>query len=639
MADKPPSTVLYVDDDETNRLTLSWVFRKAGFEVKEASTGSEALRLAEEKPDIVILDVNLPDIDGFEVCRRIKSHPATAFTPVLHLSASFVTVKDRVHGLESGADGYLTKPVDPQELLAQARALLRIREAEEKMRAAARQWQATFDAISDGVCLLDREGRVVRCNRALPAVLRRPAAEIVGRTYESLLRPPVAAGPAEPPYVLDTRQHSVVELALGQRTLQVIADPMFDDNRQFAGAVCILSDITERKRLEEQLRQAQKMDAIGRLAGGVAHDFNNLLTAITGTVSLLQTTIPRDDPNAELLGLVDKAAWRAAELTRQLLGFSRQTKLWLEPTDLNHAAEEVVGMLRRTIDPRITVQVHGEPELWSVRSDPNQIHQVLLNVCLNARDAMPNGGRLVLETANVVLREDETKRHLDARPGEFVRLRISDTGHGIPPDIQPQIFDPFFTTKGPGKGTGLGLAMVYGIVQQHHGWIECTSAIDQGTSFDIYLPRIPDDETPFASERTLLVPSGGSETILLVDDEPMIRELSRTILQRYGYRVLLAADGQEGIDVYLREQPRIDLVIMDMTMPRMSGRDAVKRLCTIDPNVAVIYASGYSNQVTDFASEGVLGFLPKPYREQELADAVRAALDKARANRQARAGG
>ncbi len=298
---------------------------------------------------------------------------------------------------------------------------------------------------------------------------------------------------------------------------------------------------------------------------------------------------------------------RTATLTRQLLGFSRRTSIHPEPVNANQTVAEVVGLINRTIDPRIRLRTRTAADLWPVMADPCQMSQVLLNLCLNARDAVqplldgtltrspgeagqdegevdtvlepsPETASILLETANVVLKPSDGCEHVKCRPGEFVRLRVSDNGTGISPQEREHIFEPFFTTKEPGKGTGLGLAMVFGIVQQHHGWIECHSTPGQGTRFDIYLPR---HHAPIAADPASSaprVPSGGHETILFVDDEALVRNLGRSILESYGYRVLLANDGQDAVELYLRERHRIDLIVLDLTMPRLCGRDALRRL-------------------------------------------------------------
>jgi PAS domain S-box-containing protein len=428
------------------------------------------------------------------------------------------------------------------------------------------------------------------------------------------------------------------ELEWCGRFFQCHLEPLRAADDRVTGCIGVGIDITERRGLEEQLRQAQKMEAIGRLAGGVAHDFNNLLTAILGNTSLVLANLPAADANRELLQANEKAARRAAELTQQLLGFSRQTMLRLEPTNLHNAIHDTVKILRRTIDPRITVEVRSAPVLRQVRADPGQMSQVLMNLCLNARDAMPNGGRLLVETEPVVLDEEASRRHLDARPGEFVRLSVSDTGHGIPPDIRSRIFDPFFTTKEPGKGTGLGLAMVFGIIKQHQGWIECASEVGQGTRFDIYLPRAGEEAVPPAPAPATRSASGrGTETILLADDEAMIRNLARAVLEQHGYQVLLAADGLEAVETYRRERHRIALVILDLTMPRLSGRDALRQLLQIDPQVRVLLASGYSAEhLSELEEDQIAGFIGKPYRVDELAKTVRATLDRAKAEAVAR---
>jgi signal transduction histidine kinase/CheY-like chemotaxis protein len=397
----------------------------------------------------------------------------------------------------------------------------------------------------------------------------------------------------------------------------------------------------------EQLRQVQKMEAVGQLACGVAHDFNNLLTAILGNLALLQGHLLPDDPNRALLEATERAAWRAASLSRQLLGYSRRTLLPPQALNANTILVEVMGLLKRTIDPRICLRTKSTADLWQVEADPNQLSQVLMNLCLNARDAVQqllDGARvdregsrgqrqatIVLETANVVLSPADGRDRPQARAGEFVRLCVRDNGTGIAPEVQAHLFEPFFTTKEPGKGTGLGLAMVLDIVSQHHGWVEFHSALDQGTRFDVYLPR---HRAPVAPSNRLAAPRPscvGQETILLVDDEALVRNLGRTILERFGYHVLLANDGQDALDVYRRQQRPIDLVVLDLTMPRLSGREALRQLREIDPAVRILYASGYSAEhLTAEDHEHSCGFVSKPYRPEDLAHAVRAALDRPR---------
>jgi CheY-like chemotaxis protein len=379
----------------------------------------------------------------------------------------------------------------------------------------------------------------------------------------------------------------------------------------------------------------------------VAHDFNNLLTAVLGNLSLLRAGLPAGEPARALVETAELAAWRAADLTRQLLGFSRRTVLRVEPTSANQTVEEVVAIVGRTIDPRIRLEVRKAPDLWMVQADPAQLSQVLMNLCLNARDALlplledgpeaaspvaPSGGRparaIVLETANVGLDEGDVREHPEGRAGEFVRLRVCDTGTGIAPEVLPRIFEPFFSTKGPGKGSGLGLAMVFGIVQQHQGWVECHSAVGRGTCLDIYLPRYAG---PVAAAVVAAPPGSaeGNETILVADDESLLRGLARAILERQGYKVLLAGDGVEAVETYRRQ--RSDLVVLDLTMPRLSGREALRQLRAIDPNVRVLFASGYTAEHLHAEEQALaLGFVKKPYRPEDLAYAVRTALDRGR---------
>jgi PAS domain S-box-containing protein len=506
--------------------------------------------------------------------------------------------------------------------------------AEEALRASEAKYRALVENLEQSIFLKDADLRFVAANGPFCQGLGRPESEVVGRTdYDFYPRELADKYRADDLLVLRDGQRLELEeqnLAAGRlRTVRVVKTPVKDEAGAGAGVLGIFWDVTDQRELEAQLRQAQKMEAVGQLAGGVAHDFNNLLTAILGNVSLIASGLPPGDPNREWAAQAERAALRAATLTSQMLGFARQMVLRPQTLNLNDTIEEVVALLRSGLDPRIRLDVHRAPDLWPVRADPGSMNQVLMNLCLNARDALPDGGWLVVETANVSVGDDYARRHLGARPGEFVRLRVTDTGHGIPPEVLPRIFDPFFTTKGPGKGTGLGLAMVFGIVQQHQGWVDCVSEVGHGTRFDVYLPRSAPQ--PAAGGQPARMPAnGGDETVLLVDDESLLRTLGATILRRYGYDVLVAEDGLHALEVYGRERGRVRLVVLDVTMPRLSGRDTLRRLRDLDPAVPVVFASGYAAEHVLQSDPDVLGFVSKPYRPEDLAHAVRAALDRVR---------
>jgi PAS domain S-box-containing protein len=507
--------------------------------------------------------------------------------------------------------------------------------AEEALRASEARYQSLVENLAQSVFLKDREFRFIAVNTPFSHMVGRTNDELRGRTDFDLFPSDLAEKyRRDDQQVLDSGARLELDeecLIDGQRrNVRTVKTPVKDGRGHIVGVVGSFWDVTDQRALEAQLRQAQKMEAIGQLAGGVAHDFNNLLTAILGNLALVLGDLAPTDPHRALLHDTEKAAARAAELTRQLLGFARQTVLRLEPINLGGCLQEVTGLLHRIIDPRITVTVQSPLDLWSVQADLGQMHQVLMNLCLNGRDAMPQGGRLLLEALNVTLDPQAVRLHPDAQAGHYVCLRVSDTGSGIPPEIRGRIFDPFFTTKGPGKGTGLGLALVYGIVKQHHGWIECSSEVGRGTTFDVYLPRfdLPGQSKAEVARLEVTAPQGGTETILLVDDEALIRNLGRTILQRYGYQVLLANDGLQALEIYQQEKERIALVILDLHMPQMSGTDVLVRLRKMMPAVRVLISSGNpSEHRTELVQAGILGFVEKPYRPQELAATVRTGLD------------
>jgi two-component system, cell cycle sensor histidine kinase and response regulator CckA len=506
--------------------------------------------------------------------------------------------------------------------------------AEEALRTSEAKYRSLLENLEQSIFLKDRESRYVAGNRPFCEGLGLTEATLPGKNDFDFFPTDMAEKyrADDRRVLIDGRRLELEEesLIFGKpRTVRTIKTPWRDGQGRILGVLGIYWDVTEQRQLEAQLRQAQKMEEIGRLAGGVAHDFNNILTVILGNLSLIQGGLPANDPARELAAAAEKASLRAANLTTQLLGFARQTMLRPQATHVNGLIGEVVQFLGRTIDPRILIEPDLAPDLWVVWADPNQLNQVLMNLCLNARDAMSDGGRLRLATANVVLDEAYARRHLEGRAGEFVRLRVADSGCGMTDEVRARVFEPFFTTKGPGKGTGLGLAMVFGIVKQHYGWIDVLSVPGRGTTFDIYLPRHLPKVEPDAGPAPPTLPTRGTETVLLADDQELIRNLGRTILERYGYRVLLAEDGQAAVETYERRRDEIDLVILDLMMPRLSGRDAFQRLVRLNPAVKVLFASGYSAEhVTPEEHEQSCGFIGKPYRPDQLVATVRAALDR-----------
>ncbi|MCU0579964.1 MAG: response regulator, partial [Desulfobacterota bacterium] len=409
------------------------------------------------------------------------------------------------------------------------------------------------------------------------------------------------------------------------------AAPMLGGEGQVTGIIGIARDVTEHKRLEEQLLQVQKMESIGNLAGGIAHDFNNLLGGILGYATFIKRKLTSKHPLYTAAVSIEKSAQRAAELTRQLLGFARPGKSEIRPIDCNAVIREIILLLRRTIDRRIIVEADLEAHLPAMEGDEAAIHQSLMNICLNARDAMPQGGHLRLATRKKMIIPDQAARQRGLKGGPYIQITVSDTGTGIHSEVRGQIFDPFFTTKDPGRGTGLGLAIVYGLIQNHGGYIDVQSQVGQGTVFTLLLPALPLPRSRKTNKPVRPAEVRGEETVLLVDDEALIRDLGADILQDRGYRVLLAGEGREAIRIYKKRGKEISLVVLDVVMPGLGGQETFRKLKALNPQVKVLLSSGYSARgaVGEILNEGAAGFIQKPYREEELAARVRELLDRA----------
>jgi PAS domain S-box-containing protein len=396
------------------------------------------------------------------------------------------------------------------------------------------------------------------------------------------------------------------------------------------GRLVIASDVTEKKLLERALLQAQKMESIGTLAGGIAHDFNNLLTGIMGYASYLQGQAETGTRLSRDLNQIERAAHRASELTAQLLAFSRKQRIRHQAINLNQIIDETVHLMERTLGKHITIVVEKDSSLHVIQADPTQMQQALMNLAINSRDAMPRGGTLHITTGNSFVDESLAQQRAELTPGQHVVLRVSDTGEGMDEETRARIFDPFFTTKSAGEGTGLGLAMVYGIVRGHGGAIEVESEVGKGTHFTIHLP-VGDVALESPEQSDAMEVRGGSETILLVDDEPVILRLGSSVLERYGYTVLTALGGAEALQIQQDHLKRIDLIVLDMIMPEMNGAELARHLREADPQCRLLLSSGYTMERDAeelIQTEGLIGFLPKPYRMSQLVQHVRRALDQ-----------
>jgi two-component system cell cycle sensor histidine kinase/response regulator CckA len=527
----------------------------------------------------------------------------------------------------------------------QVRAEAALRESEERYRTLVAQ-------APIGIITCDRQGDITGLNPAVLQIYGSPDEEAI-RSFNILTAPSlVKAGISgdirrcmeEDTLVVSERSY---RFPWGKEiTARVRLVPLKDERGEISGALATAEDITEQRTLEAQLRQAQKLEAVGTLAGGIAHEFNNLLTGIIGNLSLALAEVEPGSQAHQDLRSVERSARRAAALTRQLLALSRKPRAErLRRLSLNPVVEEVVNLLCQTIDRRIEINTYPTAGLWPVEADSNQMSQVVMNLCLNARDAIMEylqGERplperpadeplaIVVEAENVTLDEEYCRTHLEARPGQYVCLTVSDNGCGMDAETQTRVFEPFFTTKEVGQGTGLGLAMVHSIVKGHDGFINLYSEPGVGSTFKVYLPRAR-EQTVSGAEAAMepAAPPTGSETVLLVDDDEAVLKTGQRILESLGYTVLPAGDGREALQVYGRERARIDLVLLDLTMPRMSGLETLHELLQLDPRAKVILASGYSANGPGRAAlaEGAAAFVQKPYDLHELALAVRAVLD------------
>ncbi len=640
--------VLIVEDSETDFELMVHALRQSGFAVTAVRVDrepalTEALRSF--APDIVLSDHALPQASGREVLQAIQREQP--MLPVLIVTGSIdeETAADYIKG---GAADYIVKQrlhrLGPavRRALALKAALREALDAETARDASEQRFRSLIEHSSDVITLLDEAGTIMYSTQSLKPTLGYAAGEMTGHNVSELIHPdqqPAVAGLLEKLF-RDPGQIVQTDLRVRHkdgswRDLEVVIANRLDD-RSVRALVVNYRDVTDRKRAEEslrladdRLRAAQKMEAVGRLAAGIAHDFNNLLTAILGSTDLLLESLPADHPAREDAVESRQATLRAADLTRQLLAFSRQQVLAPRVLDLNDVVRDVERLLRRLIGEDVELRIVPAPGPATVRADPSQLEQVLVNLAVNARDAMPGGGILTIETANVVLDDAYAANQPLVAAGDYMMIAMTDAGSGMDEETQARVFEPFFTTKERGKGTGLGLATVYGIVKQSGGYIWVYSELGIGTTFKVYLPRVAGPAEPPAAVPATTASLRGSETILVAEDQEEVRTLIRKILEARGYRVLAAANGAAALETAALHPGPIHLLVSDVVMPGMSGPEVSLFLTSTRRTIRTLYVSGYTDE--SIVHHGVLAdgvaFLQKPFSADGLARKVREVLD------------
>ncbi|RJQ65709.1 MAG: response regulator [Desulfobacteraceae bacterium] len=630
-------TIMVVDDDDAMRDNLEDILKEEGYVIYSASTCAEALQIAAEiHPGVALLDLKLPDNSGMSLLGGIKQ---VAPDCMCALMTAFADVDSAVAALEKGAFHYLQKPVRPIELLNLLQRIfetVQIREekrsAEERLKESERRFRTIFESAQDAIYLKETDLKYTLVNPVMERIYGIGAAAFIGRTDHELFGPQVGGqSQTTENRVLKgeiIEEEEVRWIGGSQKIFHSIKVPLSGSNGNIYGLCGFARDLTATRRLEAQLLQAQKMEAIGTLAGGISHDFNNLLQAILGYTQILLLEKKNDHPDIDKLKEIEKAAQRATGLTRQLLAFGRKVEIESRPVDINLVVRQVENLLRRTIPKMIHIELRLSEPILTVVADAGQMEQVLLNIAVNARDAMPDGGTLIIETANVDPDEDFRKINLKGGSGAYVLLSVSDTGHGMSGETLERIFEPFFTTKKPGQGTGLGLAMAYGIVKNHHGHITCQSGSGTGTTFKIYLPAININAEPEKKAPDDPIAKGQGETILVIDDEPYLRSLAQEMLTGNGYRVLTAASGEEGVLLYRQQGYGIGLILLDLIMPGMGGKQCLAEILKLNPRAKVLISSGYTMVSPD--EDPVLirarAFVSKPYNFRDMLQRIRSLL-------------
>ncbi len=641
--------LLIVDDNVATRYALRRRLERHGYAILEAGTGTEGLALIDsERIDALILDVNLPDMSGFDIVRKLRAEAATALLPVIHVSAASIQTGDIITGLDAGADAYLIHPVDPDVLLATLRTLLRVRDTENALRESEARFREIFSNVSAPIAVMDATLKVHECNHAFAQLiqdnldsntLRECFADDQGAVIDEL-RLRLAYGERWKG-TLNMRVEGLVRETEWQispyRTPElslVFVEDVTEHRHRERSHLARLDDATtqlakevaERVRTEAQLLQVQKMDALGKLTGGIAHDFNNLLTGIITSLELIQKRIAdsRTDKVQFYAEAALNSAMSAASLTHRLLAFARQQPLDTRPVDINENIRSLEELLVRTIGERIALKLELTSKAAVALVDPIQLESAVLNLVINARDALPQGGNIWVSTYAAYSHGDP-----NLADGAYVALAVRDDGTGIEHSVIDKVFDPFFTTKPLGQGTGLGLSTIYGFARQSGGDAHIRSVARRGTEVTIMLPASA-DPTAAETESVVVDSQGSGEHVLIVEDMPSVRMFVAEALVDAGYRCTQVGDIETALE-RLQNDPTVDLMLTDVGLPRMSGRELADVARGWREGLPILFMTGYAENAlnrSEFLGEG-MDMLVKPFQINELLDKVRRSLDGA----------
>lgn len=621
--------VLLIDDDEDDYiLTRDLLSESQGirFELEWIETGDIGLEaMCQNQHDIYLLDYRLGEYNGLELLRKAVAKGCRV--PIILLTGQGDREID-IEAMKAGAADYLDKSQIRAPLLERSiRYAIERKRSEQKIREQA----ALLDVATDAILVQNLQHQIAFWNKGAERIYGWQAQEVLGKDANQLLCQ------SDHCHWLEDIQRLVALEGSWYGELQQVTKngkelivesrwTLVQNERQEATSILIVNtDITEKKQLETQFLRAQRMESIGTLASGIAHDLNNVLAPILMSVQLLALKL-QDEQTRQWLNILESNAKRGAELVKQVVSFARGVKGDRTLVQVRHLISEIKQIAKETFPKSIEIRTDIAPDLWTVCGDATQLHQVLMNLCVNARDALPDGGILTISAKNVFLNEESARLNLDAKVGSYIVIAVSDTGIGIPTEILDRIFEPFFTTKELGKGTGLGLSTVIGIVKSHSGFVKVSSKLGQGTDFEIYLPALKENVS--ASVEDPEMPRGHGEVILVVDDEAAIRQITQSSLESYSYRVLTASDGIEALAMYAQHREEISLVLIDMMMPAMDGPTTIRTLRKIQPQVKIVGVSGLvaNDKLAQAHRLGVQTFLYKPYTAKELLKTINSVL-------------